>query len=184
MLEPREYPLIRLGVCVGACGLLLGGCGSSADPGPSTKSDDSNSGSAGSAGSAPLGSPGGSSNGGKSGSGQSGAGSAGSAGSAGGSGISRMPTCALANDGKCIRPLARTHDDVCARYKSGLLSPGADICALGQTTSASIETALARINFYRWLAGVPAITASDNAVATACAGITAHRTDLSQPGAD
>jgi hypothetical protein len=98
-----------------------------------------------------------------------------------------MPGCFVANNGTCVRQADRTSTEVCNRYVADsidatveVFTPGAATCDVGQTVSSALDATLRRLNLFRWLVGLRPITrdASTTALTTACAAVTAHRTDL------
>ena len=119
--------------------------------------------------------------------GLAGAGGGAPGGAGGSSGILGMPSCFVANNGACVRPSDRTVSDVCSRFAADRIdltvdtfTAGSATCDAGQTTSAALAATVRRMNFYRWLVGLGDITmdTSRATITTACAVVTAHRTDL------
>jgi hypothetical protein len=108
-------------------------------------------------------------------------------GTGGGSGILSLPSCLVANNGTCVRVSERSNSDVCSRYilarhdtAVDAFTPGTTTCDVGQTTPAAVTATIKRLNFFRWLVGLGEVTLdpSRGPTTTACAGVTAHRTDL------
>jgi hypothetical protein len=123
--------------------------------------------------------------------GTAGAGGGAPGGAGGSSGILGMPSCFVANNGACVRPSDRTASDVCSRFATervdlavDTFTAGSATCDAGQTTSAALAATVRRMNFYRWLVGLGDITmdTSRATITTACAVVTAHRTDLGTGG--
>ncbi|HEV8550485.1 MAG TPA: hypothetical protein VGQ57_15680 [Polyangiaceae bacterium] len=101
--------------------------------------------------------------------------------------ISALTDCALAQDGRCVVPITRTHDEVCQRFASDWpkqapadYTLATDPCAPATLGKGAQSDAVRRLNFYRWLAGLSPVTANDewSAAAAACSAIQAHLDDV------
>jgi hypothetical protein len=98
-------------------------------------------------------------------------------------GITGLPSCAFAVAGECIKPLERSHAEVCERWQAdrpqvatSLQMPQAQSCDPGMSATNSLEDALRRLNLYRWLGGAQplALDAEWNDYARACAIIQSY----------
>lgn len=94
------------------------------------------------------------------------------------SGITGLEDCALAQSGKCVKPLTRSRAEVCTRWKADrpqqskvLQDVPAAACNPGVTPSASLQDALRRLNLFRWLGGAEPLALDEtwNEFARSCA---------------
>jgi hypothetical protein len=101
------------------------------------------------------------------------------------SGITGLEDCALAQAGQCIKPLTRSKDEVCQRWKADrpqlakvLQDMPGHLCDPGKTSDVAIQDALRRLNLFRWVSGVGPLTIDEgwNELARSCAIIQSYLT--------
>lgn len=99
------------------------------------------------------------------------------------SGIANLHDCAIALNGACSSNFDRDKTQICNRWNTDhpttVAQPhtvGTPTCDPGQTSPAAIDDALRRLNLYRWLAKLSAVTLNSawSVDATACSVIQAY----------